>query len=263
MEDTKPSGVVARHGVLRLPPGFRFHPTDEELVVQYLRTKVFSCPLPASIIPDINLSNFDPWDLPGYCCCYYYYYYYYYYYFPCVTSENPNHIMLWSANEVTVVMMAMLRWVRRAEILLQSTGGKVHEGEPIEPGGEIRVLEGHREGQADHVFSVQPVAENVITGLFRKLASSVLNSIMLVIMQSCVAVPSGDWVLCRVFKKKRATKMEAETDDGDTNHGVGFIDFMGQRDGDGSHSATSVSEASCVTYGSSSGEETSSGTSLP
>ncbi|RWW29216.1 hypothetical protein GW17_00006264 [Ensete ventricosum] len=80
---------------------------------------------------------------------------------------------------------------------------------------------------------------------------------------SCVAVPSGDWVLCRVFKKKRATKMEAETDDGDTNHGVGFIDFMGQRDGDGSHSATSVSEASCVTYGSSSGEETSSGTSLP
>ncbi|URD93934.1 ANAC083 transcription factor [Musa troglodytarum] len=34
----------------RLPPGFRFHPTDEELVVQYLKRKVFSCPLPASFI---------------------------------------------------------------------------------------------------------------------------------------------------------------------------------------------------------------------
>nr|GMD80740.1 NAC domain-containing protein 83-like [Ipomoea batatas] len=26
-----------KNGVLRLPPGFRFHPTDEELVVQYLK----------------------------------------------------------------------------------------------------------------------------------------------------------------------------------------------------------------------------------
>ncbi|KAK4357669.1 hypothetical protein RND71_023279 [Anisodus tanguticus] len=54
-----------KDGVLRLPPGFRFHPTDEELVVQYLKRKVFSCPLPASIIPDINLHKSDPWDLPG------------------------------------------------------------------------------------------------------------------------------------------------------------------------------------------------------
>ncbi|KAJ8569600.1 hypothetical protein K7X08_006177 [Anisodus acutangulus] len=54
-----------KDGVLRLPPGFRFHPTDEELVVQYLKRKVFSFPLPASIIPDIDLHKSDPWDLPG------------------------------------------------------------------------------------------------------------------------------------------------------------------------------------------------------
>lgn len=54
-----------RQGVVRLPPGFRFHPTDEELVVQYLKRKVFCCPLPASIIPEIGLSKYDPWDLPG------------------------------------------------------------------------------------------------------------------------------------------------------------------------------------------------------
>ncbi|KAL2329431.1 hypothetical protein Fmac_017012 [Flemingia macrophylla] len=52
-------------GELRLPPGFRFHPTDEELVVQYLKRKVFSCPLPASIIPEVDLCKSDPWDLPG------------------------------------------------------------------------------------------------------------------------------------------------------------------------------------------------------
>ncbi|KAF5459586.1 hypothetical protein F2P56_019524 [Juglans regia] len=55
----------ARNGS-RLPPGFRFQPTDEELVFHYLKSKVFSCPLPASIIPDhIKVWEYDPWDLPG------------------------------------------------------------------------------------------------------------------------------------------------------------------------------------------------------
>ncbi|XP_059278243.1 NAC domain-containing protein 83-like [Lycium ferocissimum] len=54
-----------KNGVLRLPPGFRFRPTDEELVVQYLKRKVFSFPLPASIIPEVEVHKYDPWDLPG------------------------------------------------------------------------------------------------------------------------------------------------------------------------------------------------------
>ncbi|KAG6479028.1 hypothetical protein ZIOFF_062478 [Zingiber officinale] len=43
----------------------KFHPTDEELVAQYLKRKAFSCPLPAAVILEINLSKFDPWDLSG------------------------------------------------------------------------------------------------------------------------------------------------------------------------------------------------------
>ncbi|KAL9246602.1 hypothetical protein vseg_020118 [Gypsophila vaccaria] len=54
-----------KNGVLRLPPGFRFHPTDEELVLQYLKRKVHSSPLPASVIPDVDVCKSDPWDLPG------------------------------------------------------------------------------------------------------------------------------------------------------------------------------------------------------
>lgn len=54
-----------QNGMVKLPPGFRFHPTDEELVVQYLGRKVFSYPLPAAIIPELDLCKFDPWDLPG------------------------------------------------------------------------------------------------------------------------------------------------------------------------------------------------------
>ncbi|KAF8022506.1 hypothetical protein BT93_F0120 [Corymbia citriodora subsp. variegata] len=49
-----------------LPPGFVFEPTDEEILFEYLRRKIFALPLPASIIPElINLSNVDPWDMPG------------------------------------------------------------------------------------------------------------------------------------------------------------------------------------------------------
>ncbi|XP_058103355.1 NAC transcription factor 29-like [Magnolia sinica] len=49
-----------------LPPGFRFHPTDQELIVHYLRKKVSSSQTPLlSIIADIDLYKFNPWDLPG------------------------------------------------------------------------------------------------------------------------------------------------------------------------------------------------------
>ncbi|CAH2059589.1 unnamed protein product [Thlaspi arvense] len=58
---------IKRNRGLRLPPGFRFHPTDEELVVQYLRRKVSKLPLPASVIPEIDICKADPWDLPGDC----------------------------------------------------------------------------------------------------------------------------------------------------------------------------------------------------
>ncbi|XP_020232458.1 NAC domain-containing protein 1 [Cajanus cajan] len=48
-----------------LPPGFRFHPTDEELILHYLRKKVASIPLPVSIIAEVDIYKFDPWELPA------------------------------------------------------------------------------------------------------------------------------------------------------------------------------------------------------
>ncbi|KAJ3676630.1 hypothetical protein LUZ60_004042 [Juncus effusus] len=49
---------------LNLPPGFRFHPTDEELVVHYLCQKVSGKGLPVPIIAEVDLYKFNPWDLP-------------------------------------------------------------------------------------------------------------------------------------------------------------------------------------------------------
>ncbi|KAL1127678.1 hypothetical protein V6Z11_A13G193600 [Gossypium hirsutum] len=53
-----------RHPHSSLPPGFRFHPTDEELILHYLMKKLSSSPFPVSIIADVDIYKFDPWDLP-------------------------------------------------------------------------------------------------------------------------------------------------------------------------------------------------------
>ncbi|KAL5058919.1 hypothetical protein RYX36_030523 [Vicia faba] len=48
-----------------LPPGFRFHPTDAELILHYLRKKIASIPLPVSIIAEVDIYKLDPWELPA------------------------------------------------------------------------------------------------------------------------------------------------------------------------------------------------------
>ncbi|XP_073303969.1 NAC transcription factor 56-like [Primulina huaijiensis] len=53
-------------GQPHLPPGFRFHPTDEELVVHYLKKRAASEPLPTNtIITEVDLYKYDPWELPS------------------------------------------------------------------------------------------------------------------------------------------------------------------------------------------------------
>ncbi|KAH9307920.1 hypothetical protein KI387_035831, partial [Taxus chinensis] len=45
--------------------GFRFHPTEEELVGFYLRRKVEKKSFKLNLIRDLDLYAFEPWDLPG------------------------------------------------------------------------------------------------------------------------------------------------------------------------------------------------------
>jgi len=48
-----------------LPAGFRFHPTDEELIVHYLMNQASSIPCPVPIIAEVNIYQCNPWDLPA------------------------------------------------------------------------------------------------------------------------------------------------------------------------------------------------------
>ncbi|PWA76545.1 NAC domain containing protein 53 [Artemisia annua] len=47
-----------------LAPGFRFHPTDEELVIYYLRRKICGKPFRYDAISDVEVYKVEPWDLP-------------------------------------------------------------------------------------------------------------------------------------------------------------------------------------------------------
>ncbi|KAL7218286.1 hypothetical protein ACSBR2_011542 [Camellia fascicularis] len=47
-----------------LPPGFRFHPTDEELITYYLLKKVLDCNFTGRAITEVDLNKCEPWELP-------------------------------------------------------------------------------------------------------------------------------------------------------------------------------------------------------
>lgn len=49
---------------MELPPGFRFHPTDEELITHYLSQKVLDNYFCARAIGEVDLNKCEPWDLP-------------------------------------------------------------------------------------------------------------------------------------------------------------------------------------------------------
>ena len=49
---------------LELPPGFRFHPTDEEVVSHYFTPKALN-PCFSCLVIDVDLNKCEPCDLPS------------------------------------------------------------------------------------------------------------------------------------------------------------------------------------------------------
>jgi len=56
-----------RQEAMELPPGFRFHPTDEELITHYLAWKAADPRFAPRAVGEADLNKCEPWDLPGTC----------------------------------------------------------------------------------------------------------------------------------------------------------------------------------------------------
>lgn len=57
--------VLGKEECMELPPGFRFHPTDEEIITHYLSEKVMNPGFTARAMGEVDLNKCEPWDLPG------------------------------------------------------------------------------------------------------------------------------------------------------------------------------------------------------
>jgi hypothetical protein len=63
MDFSKPTASEAS---VELKPGYKFKPTEEEIVMCYLRPRAVNEPLPSTVIVDVDILNCNPWDLvPG------------------------------------------------------------------------------------------------------------------------------------------------------------------------------------------------------
>ncbi|KAF8389279.1 hypothetical protein HHK36_025972 [Tetracentron sinense] len=70
MESSMESGMELVQRICReddwkscLPPGMKFQPTDQELLINYLYAKVIGFEIPYGIIKDIDVYKFEPFDL--------------------------------------------------------------------------------------------------------------------------------------------------------------------------------------------------------
>ncbi|TKW19463.1 hypothetical protein SEVIR_4G021400v4 [Setaria viridis] len=58
---------ISVNGQSVVPPGFRFHPTEEELLTYYLKKKVASERIDLDVIRDVDLNKLEPWDIQEKC----------------------------------------------------------------------------------------------------------------------------------------------------------------------------------------------------
>ncbi|CAL0307928.1 unnamed protein product [Lupinus luteus] len=58
---------ISVNGQSQVPPGFRFHPTEEELLQYYLRKKVSYEKIDLDVIRDVDLNKLEPWDIQEKC----------------------------------------------------------------------------------------------------------------------------------------------------------------------------------------------------
>jgi len=64
MEETEKNKGSISMVEANLPPGFRFHPRDDELVCDYLMRRTVRSLYQPVVLIDVDLNKCEPWDIP-------------------------------------------------------------------------------------------------------------------------------------------------------------------------------------------------------
>uniref|UniRef100_A0A0E0MMB1 NAC domain-containing protein n=1 Tax=Oryza punctata TaxID=4537 RepID=A0A0E0MMB1_ORYPU len=244
--ETTAKECAARRAAAALPPGFRFRPTDEELVVHYLRRRALDSPLPPAVdIPDVRLLAHDPSDLlpPGWSEQERYFF----------TCKEAKYVKGRRANRATGAGY----W--------KATGKEkpVAVSVPAAPRSQAAVVVGMKRSLV--FYRGKPPTGKKTDWVMHEYRLAGAGLAPCRRAADHPARPAEGWVLCRVFRKKGSSAAstasptaDADEDDattvraddgGDgavTAAGVRFIDFFARADARRRRAASPVS-SSCVT----------------
>ncbi|CBI34600.3 unnamed protein product, partial [Vitis vinifera] len=171
------------NGQSQVPPGFRFHPTEEELLHYYLRKKVAYEKIDLDVIRDVDLNKLEPWDIQEKCKIGstpqndWYFFSHKDKKYPTGTRTNrATAAGFWKATGRDKVIYSSFRRIGMRKTLVFYKGRAPH-------------------GQkSDWIMHEYRLEEN--TPVHDTMASNSLGESM----------PEDGWVVCRVFRKKNYQK---------------------------------------------------------
>lgn len=171
------------NGQSQVPPGFRFHPTEEELLHYYLRKKVAYEKIDLDVIRDVDLNKLEPWDIQEKCKIGstpqndWYFFSHKDKKYPTGTRTNrATAAGFWKATGRDKVIYSSFRRIGMRKTLVFYKGRAPH-------------------GQkSDWIMHEYRLEEN--TPVHDTMASNPLGESM----------PEDGWVVCRVFRKKNYQK---------------------------------------------------------
>ncbi|CAL5081112.1 unnamed protein product [Urochloa decumbens] len=178
-------------GNLNLPPGFRFHPSDEEIITFYLTPKVLQSGFTCIAIGEVNLNRTEPWDLPD----------------KAKTGETEWYFFCQKDRKYPTGMRAN----RATEAGYWKATGKDKEIYRATAGVPLPVLVGMKKtlvfykGRAPRGEKTNWVMHEFRLEHSGKLPSPTSSSNSNITMESSCA-SKDEWVVCRVFHKNTGIK---------------------------------------------------------
>ncbi|XP_059641848.1 NAC domain-containing protein 43-like [Cornus florida] len=177
------------NGQSQVPPGFRFHPTEEELLHYYLRKKVAYEKIDLDVIGDIDLNKLEPWDIQEKCKIGstpqndWYFFSHKDKKYPTGTRTNRATVAgFWKATGRDKVIYSSCRRIGMRKTLVFYKGRAPHGHKSDWIMHEYRLLE-------DNTTNIDSSTSNFVVGAADQ------------------SLGEEGWVVCRVFRKKNYHKV--------------------------------------------------------